>query len=63
MVAKVVDEPVCTDIVCVDTPVNIKLIAVIVAVGVIGASIPSIPVIYLIVETWLRVKMLADLLL
>jgi hypothetical protein len=61
VVAKVVDEPVCTDIACVDTPVNIRLIAVIVAVGVIGASIPSI--IYLIVETWLRVKMLADLLL
>ena len=55
MVAKVVDEPVCTDAVRVETPIKVKLAAVAIAVSVMGVSTHF--VIYPIVETRSRVKM------
>lgn len=60
MAAKVVDEPVCVDAVGVGSAVEVELTAVVVTVGVMGVSTPF--VMYPIVETRPKVKMLADLL-
>lgn len=60
MAAKLVNEPVCIDVVSVENPVKLEPTAVVVAIGVIGVSTPF--VMYPIVETRPRVRRLTDLL-
>lgn len=60
MAVKIVAEPVFADAVCVEIAVKMELTAVVVAVGVMGASTPF--VMYPIVATRPSFKVLADLL-